>query len=48
MQRVTKNAVAALAVNRNNTAHVVDHLAEPDNLIQTILHVSGEALLFLG
>ena len=48
MQRVTENAVAALAVNQSNPAHMANHLVEPRDFVQDVLHVSGEALLLLG
>ena len=48
MQRVIENAVVVLAVNQSNPTHVANHLAEPHDLVQAILHVSGEALLLLG
>ena len=37
-----------LAVNQSNPAHVANHLAEPRNFVQAVLHVSSEALLLLG
>ena len=47
-QQVIGDAVAALAVNQNNPVHVANHLAEPCDFVQAVLHVSSEALLLLG
>ena len=47
-QQVTGDAIAALAVNQSTPMHVVNHLAEPHDRVQSTLHVSGEALLLLG
>ena len=47
-QQVTGYAVATLAVNQSGPSHVANHLAEPRVFIQSICHVSGEALLLLG
>ena len=37
-----------LAVNQSNLALVANHLAEPHDFVQAVLHVSGEAPLLLG
>jgi hypothetical protein len=42
-----ENAVAVVAMNQSKPAHVVVCLAEPRDLVQPVLHVSGEALLLL-
>ena len=47
-QQVTGDAVAALAVNQNDPAHVTNRLDAPRDFIKSALHVSGEALLLLG
>ena len=47
-QQVIEDAIAVLAVNWSTPAHVVDHLAEPHDRVQSVLHISGEALLLLG
>ena len=47
-QQVVENIFAAVGVNRSTPTHVVNHLAEPHDSVQTVLHVSGEAPLLLG
>jgi hypothetical protein len=41
------NAIAVVATDQSKPAHVVICLAEPRDLDQPVLHVSGEALLLL-
>ena len=47
-QQVVGNTFAAVGVNWSTPAHVVNHLAEPHDHVQTILHVYGEVPLLLG
>ena len=47
-QLVTRKAFAAVGVNRSHPMLVANHLAEPHDIFQSVLHVSGEVLLLLG
>ena len=47
-QQVIENTFVAVNVNRSTPAHVVNHLVEPHDFVQSVLHVFGEALLLLG
>ena len=47
-QQIGENIFVAVGVNRSTPAHVVNHLAEPHDRVQSALHISGEALLLLG
>ena len=47
-QQVVGNTFAAVGVNWSTPAHVVNHLAEPYDHVQTILQVSSEAPPLLG
>ena len=42
-QQVTGDAIVALAMNQSNPALMANHLVEPCDIIQAVLHVSGEA-----
>jgi len=47
-QLVAGNAFAAVGVNRSHPVLVANHLAEPRDVFQSALRISGEALLLLG
>jgi len=47
-QQIAGDTFIAVVVNRSTPTHVVNHLAEPHDRVQTVLHVSGEAPLLLG
>ena len=47
-QQVTRDVVAALAVNQSHPTLMANHLAELHDFVPFALRVSGEALLLLG
>ena len=47
-QLVIGNSFAVVGVNRSHPVLVANHLAEPRDVFQSVLHISGEVLLLLG
>ena len=47
-QLVVGNSFAVVDVNRSHPVLVANHLAEPRDVFQSVLHISGEVLFLLG